>query len=97
VVTTDVAPPAPAGEPVAPMTVLRSRKYLGLLGLAAALGVPISAVAYWFLALVGALVLGMVTNVIYFAGIPSSWQEFVKGLVVVIALGFMVLEGRRRA
>jgi len=48
-------------------------------------------------ALVGALVLGMVTNVIYFAGIPSSWQEFVKGIVVVIALGFMVLEGRGRA
>jgi ribose transport system permease protein len=48
-------------------------------------------------ALVGALVLGIVTNVIYFAGIPSSWQEFVKGIVVVIALGFMVLEGRRTA
>ena len=47
-------------------------------------------------ALVGALVLGMVTNVIYFAGIASSWQEFVKGLVVVVALGFMVLEGRKR-
>jgi ribose transport system permease protein len=47
-------------------------------------------------ALVGALVLGMVTNVIYFAGIASSWQEFVKGAVVVVALGFMVLEGRRR-
>ncbi len=48
-------------------------------------------------ALVGALVLGMVTNVIYFAGIASSWQEFVKGVVVVVALGFMVLEGRKRA
>jgi ribose transport system permease protein len=48
-------------------------------------------------ALIGALVLGIVTNVIYFAGIPSSWQEFVKGIVVVIALGFMVLEGRRTA
>ncbi|MCB8877088.1 ABC transporter permease [Acidisoma silvae] len=48
-------------------------------------------------ALVGALVLGLVTNVIYFAGIASSWQEFVKGLVIVAALGFMVLEGQRRA
>lgn len=48
-------------------------------------------------ALVGALVLGLVTNVIYFAGIASSWQEFVKGLVIVAALGFMVLEGRHRA
>lgn len=48
-------------------------------------------------AVIGALVLGLVTNVIYFAGIASSWQEFVKGLVIVAALGFMVLEGRRRA
>lgn len=48
-------------------------------------------------ALVGALVLGLVTNAIYFAGIASNWQEFVHGFVIVIALGFMVLEGRRRA
>jgi ribose transport system permease protein len=48
-------------------------------------------------ALIGALVLGLVTNVIYFAGIASSWQELVKGLVIVVALGFMVLEGRRRS
>ncbi len=46
-------------------------------------------------ALIGALVLGVVTNVIYFAGIPSIWQEFFKGLVIVAALGFMVLEQRR--
>jgi ribose transport system permease protein len=48
-------------------------------------------------ALIGALVLGFVTNVIYFAGIPSIWQEFFKGLVIVAALGFMVLEQRRTA
>lgn len=48
-------------------------------------------------ALIGAVVLGLVTNVIYFAGIASSWQELVKGLVIVAALGFMVLEGRRRS
>ncbi len=48
-------------------------------------------------ALLGALVLGIVGNVIYFAGIPSIWQEFFKGLVVVAALGFMVLEQRRAA
>jgi ribose transport system permease protein len=48
-------------------------------------------------ALIGALVLGVVTNVIYFAGIPSIWQEFFKGLVIVAALGFMVLEQRRTA
>ena len=48
-------------------------------------------------ALVGALVLGVVSNIIYFAGIPSIWQEFFKGLVIVAALGFMVLEQRRTA
>jgi ribose transport system permease protein len=42
-------------------------------------------------------VLGVVTNVIYFAGIPSIWQEFFKGVVIVAALGFMVLEQRRTA
>ncbi len=45
-------------------------------------------------ALLGATVLGLIGNVIYFAGVPSSWQEFVKGLIVVAALGFMVLEQR---
>jgi ribose transport system permease protein len=45
-------------------------------------------------ALLGAAVLGLIGNVIYFAGVPSSWQEFVKGLIIVVALGFMVLEQR---
>lgn len=45
-------------------------------------------------ALMGAAVLGLIGNVIYFAGVPSSWQEFVKGLIVVGALGFMVIEQR---
>lgn len=47
-------------------------------------------------ALVGALVLGIIANVIYFADIPSIWQEFFKGLVIVAALAFMVLERRPR-
>ncbi len=45
-------------------------------------------------ALVGALVLGIIANVIYFAGIASIWQEFFKGLVIVAALAFMVFEQR---
>ncbi|GAB4072025.1 ABC transporter permease [Ancylobacter sonchi] len=45
-------------------------------------------------ALLGAVVLGVIGNVIYFAGIPSSWQEFTKGLIVVGALGFIVFEQR---
>ncbi len=43
-------------------------------------------------ALLGAVVLGLIGNVIYFAGVPSSWQELVKGLIIVAALGFMVFE-----
>jgi hypothetical protein len=38
-----------------PAALLRSRSYLVLLALAAIIGVPISAVAYGFLALVGKL------------------------------------------
>ena len=45
-------------------------------------------------ALLGATVLGLVGNVIYFAGVPGSWQELVKGLIVVAALGFIVFEQR---
>ena len=45
-------------------------------------------------ALLGAVVLGLIGNVIYFAGVPSSWQELVKGLIIVAALAFMVFEQR---
>jgi hypothetical protein len=44
--------PAPPPDPVA---LLRSRSFAGLLVLAAILGVPISAAAYGFLALVSSL------------------------------------------
>jgi ribose transport system permease protein len=45
-------------------------------------------------ALFGAIALGLIGNVIYFAGVPSSWQTFVKGLIIVAALGLMVFERR---
>ncbi len=41
--------------PVNPLALLRSRSYVALLGLAAIIGVPISAAAYFFLALVSEL------------------------------------------
>src|SRR5829696_4539507 len=47
--------PAPPSAPADPATLLRSREYLRLLVIAAVLGVPISAVAYWFLVLTGSL------------------------------------------
>jgi len=44
----------------------------------------------------GAIALGLVANVIYFAGIPSIYQEFFKGIVICIALSFTFVVGRRR-
>lgn len=48
---------SPAGGPPAmdPVAVIRSRQYIGALVLAAIVGIPISAVAYGFLALVAAI------------------------------------------
>lgn len=52
--------------PADPLAVLRSRRYLGLLALAAVIGVPISAIAYGFLAFVGAV------QTWAFAGLPAA-------------------------
>src|SRR6266487_3157273 len=48
-------PPGPPGSPPDPAALLRSRAYAGLLVVAAILGVPISAAAFGFLALVSYL------------------------------------------
>ncbi len=59
-----------------PVTLLRSRSYLGLLLLAALLGVPVSATAYGFLALVSYLQKELFTRLphgIGFAGEPVWW------------------------
>jgi ribose transport system permease protein len=44
----------------------------------------------------GAIALGLVANVIYFAGIPSIYQEFFKGIVICVALSFTFIVGRRK-
>jgi len=44
----------------------------------------------------GAITLGLIANVIYFAGIPSIYQEFFKGVVICVALSFTFIVGRRR-
>ena len=44
----------------------------------------------------GAIALGLVANVIYFAGIPSIYQEFFKGIVICLALSFTFIVGRRK-
>jgi ribose transport system permease protein len=42
-------------------------------------------------ALLGAVVLSLIMNIIYFAGIPGSWQVFVKGMIIIVALGATVI------
>ena len=43
----------------------------------------------------GALVLGMIGNVIFFAGLPFEYQTLVQGLIVLTALAGGVLVTRR--
>ena len=95
--STEAAPKPAGAEPPDPMTVLRSRHYLGLLLLAAVLGVPISAVAYWFLALVGALQhwaftaaptgLGFAASPLWWPVIPLGVAGAIVGVVVRYAPG----------
>jgi ribose transport system permease protein len=46
-------------------------------------------------AIIGALVLNMVINLIYFANIPSTYQEFMKGIIIILALATAVIYKRR--
>jgi len=68
--------PAPAAAPLDPAELLQSKSYLQLLALAALIGVPISAVAYFYLALVGHLQTWIFTSVptaLGFHGTPVWW------------------------
>jgi ribose transport system permease protein len=46
---------------------------------------------------IGALVLSMVINLIYFANIPSTYQEFMKGIIIIVALAMTAIYKRREA
>jgi ribose transport system permease protein len=46
-------------------------------------------------AILGAIVLSMIMNVIYFAGIPASWQVFVRGAIMLLALSATVLYNKK--
>src|SRR4051794_11700608 len=63
--THGAAPPAPPADPA---TLLRSPQYLRLLAIAAVLGAPISAVAYWFLVLSGLLQKWL------YLDLPAAWD-----------------------
>jgi H+/Cl- antiporter ClcA len=79
------------------MAILRSRSYVGLLVFAAVLGVPISAVAYGFLALVSKLQEWVFTDLpqaLGFSGTPRWWPLPLLALAgVLVALAIRYLPG----
>jgi H+/Cl- antiporter ClcA len=81
--------------PPDPAAVLRSRSYLALPALAAVIGVPISAVAYGFLALVDKLQPWIFTNLpdgLGFHGTPPWWPLpalALAGLLVALTLRYL--------
>jgi H+/Cl- antiporter ClcA len=83
---------------VDPDALLRSRRYVGLLVLAAVLGVPISAAAYGFLALVSGLQEWLFTDLpraLGFAGAPLWWPLPLLALAgVLVGLTIRYLPGR---
>lgn len=47
-------------------------------------------------AVFGAVILSLVLNIIYFAKIPSIYQEFVKGAIIVVALALTLVYKRQK-
>ncbi len=65
-----------SGLPIDPLAVIRSRRYIGALVLAAIVGIPISAIAYGFLALVAAIqrfLFSEFPNQLFGSGAPAWW------------------------
>ncbi|WP_406306848.1 chloride channel protein [Streptomyces sp. NBC_00879] len=91
-----VAKAGPAdASPQDPLTLLRSRSYLGLLVMAALVGVPVSAAAFGFLALVGELQPWIYTDLpeaLGFDGTPVWWPLpllAVGGLLTGLAVQYL--------
>jgi H+/Cl- antiporter ClcA len=90
---------AEQSAPADPFAPLRTRRYLGLLVLAAVLGVPIAAAAYWFLQLVTylqKLVFTDLPNAIGLDGEPTWWPVVplvVAGVVVGLAVRYLPGKG----
>src|SRR5215831_12508454 len=102
--------PAPPGGPATPgasgppgppdpMAMLRSRAYVGLLVVAAVLGVPISAAAYGFLALVSYLQEELFTHLPHglgFATAPAWWplpMLVIGGVLTALAIRYLPGDG----
>ncbi|HEY7049830.1 MAG TPA: hypothetical protein VH373_21620, partial [Jatrophihabitantaceae bacterium] len=78
-----------------PLAVLKSRRYLGLLVLTAILGVPLSAVAYWFLKLSTLLQNWMYKDLpsgLGFKSTPTWWPLpvlAVAGVLVAVIIQYL--------
>jgi H+/Cl- antiporter ClcA len=87
--------PAAAALPSDPTALLRSREYLSLLLVAAILGVPISAAAYFFLVLVGKMQRWVFTDLptaLGFADVPVWWPVpplVVAGILVGLTIRYL--------
>src|SRR5215472_370830 len=89
----------PPGAPPDPATMLRSRAYVALLVVAAVLGVPISAAAYGFLALVSYLQKELFTHLPHglgFATAPAWWplpMLVIGGVLTALAIRYLPGDG----
>src|SRR6476469_4261511 len=87
-----------ATQPADPLALLRTRRYLALLVLAAILGVPIAAVAYGFLKLVDVIQKAVFTQLpsgLGFDGEPLWWPLLPLAVAgVLVALTIRYLPGR---
>jgi len=88
-------PPGGPPTPPDPMTVLRSRAYVGLLVVAAVLGVPIAVAAYGFLALVNWLQKELFTHLPHglgFSTAPAWWplpMLVIGGVLAALAIRYL--------
>jgi len=89
----------PVTTPSDPLALLRSRSYLALLVLAAIIGVPISAAAYFFLALVSKLQMWIFTDLpkdVGFHSEPLWWPIpplVLAGLLVALTIRYLPGKG----
>lgn len=89
------APPAAAAAPPDAAAILRSREYVALLVLGALVGVPVAAVAYFFLALVAKAQQWVFTTLpgqLGFGSTPTWWPVLplvLCGLIVALSLTYL--------
>ncbi len=90
------------GAAADPATLLRSREYVRLLGLAAALGIPISAAAYGFLTLVNHAQQWVFTDLPHALGldpVPNWWvlpMLTIAGILVGLTIHYLPGDGGHR-